>query len=120
MFIDLIPAGEAQPALFDPLDDEPTQALMRAMDALNRPLRPAYGRLCRSRHAARLGAAQRVPLPALHDLLDELLIARDLPRRISGFPLIRQINLALILFEKMSDPNYYDTQIWRGYSVSSR
>jgi hypothetical protein len=51
---------------------------------------------------------------------DELLIARDLPRRISGFPLIRQINLALILFEKMSDPNYYDTQIWRGYSVSSR
>jgi hypothetical protein len=69
MFIDLIPAGEAQPALFDPLDDEPTQALMRAMDALNRPLRPAYGRLCRSRHAARLGAAQRVPLPALHDQL---------------------------------------------------
>ena len=40
MFLDLLLASAAQGTLFDALDDEPTKALMRAVDGLNR----RYGR----------------------------------------------------------------------------
>jgi DNA polymerase V len=40
VLLDLLPAGDAQPSLFDALDDAPTRSLMRALDGLNR----RYGR----------------------------------------------------------------------------
>jgi DNA polymerase V len=81
MFIDLIPADEAQPALFDPLDDEPTQALMRAIDALNR----RYGRHAVSYAAAGIRRSWKLRSeflsPRYTTCWDELLTVRDVPHR---------------------------------------